>query len=107
MDYVEFCARRGESLSGIGISGVAFDRPSTLKALDLLSATRAVVLGGDVLRRTVAGLEHTYDNWHFEPSQSAEHGQAQLGSVLHARRYVLSYPDPGDGSILYHLVIAT
>lgn len=105
MEYPEYCAVYGESLDAMGMSGVGFDRRAVLGALELLSGAGALVLGGDVLRRTVAGLEHTYDSWHFEPIQSENIQQASIDSVAHSRRYVLSYPDPGDGSILYHLVI--
>jgi hypothetical protein len=105
MEYPEYGALHGESLVSVGMSGVGFDRRAALEALELLSNVGAVVLGGDVLRRTAAGIEHTYDSWHFESSEDEEFGQASLESVAHSRRYILSYPDAGDGSILYHLVI--
>jgi hypothetical protein len=105
MEYPEYCAVHGESLDSMGMFDVGFDRATVLGALELLSNAGAIVLGGDVLRRTVAGLEHTYDSWYFEPTQSKNIEQASLESIAHSRRYVLSYPDPGDGSILYRLVI--
>jgi Immunity protein 40 len=104
--YVEILQERGKSLSEIGVNGMALERDAALEAIEALKDSQSAILGGDVYR-LVAGIpEHTYDNWYSqrEDSESLEHYVRRSWGV--AKRYIESYVDPEDGSILYSLVLS-
>jgi len=107
---------KGRSLADIGIAGVAFTRKDILEALEYLQGSQVAVLGGDVLK-IVRGVQRassfwdgkpkpTHDNWAADRRPGEDLMDYVERSIAEAERYIRSYPDPEDGTILYSPTIS-
>jgi hypothetical protein len=106
---------KGRSLREIGCAGIAFTRKDILDALESLRGGQVAVLGGDVLKIASGaqpdGLcygkpEPTHDNWYADRRPGEDLMDYIERSIAEAERYIRSYPDPEDGTILYSPVIS-
>jgi hypothetical protein len=106
---------KGRSLRDTGVAGVAFARKDLLEALEYLKGSRVAVLGGDVLE-VKGGAQPdsfwyekpkpTHDSWHADRKPREALMDYIERSIAEAERYIRSYPDPEDGTILYSPVIS-
>lgn len=106
---------KGRSLRDIGCAGFAFTRKDILDALESLKGSHVAVLGGDVLEIASGAKpdsfwygkpEPRHDNWHTDRGPGEDLMDYAERSIAEAERYVRSYPDPEDGTILYSPVIS-
>jgi len=106
---------KGRSLRDIYCAGVAFARKDILEALECLKGSQVVVLGGDVLKiasRTQPDSfwyrkpEPTHDSWYVNRRPGEDLKDYIERGIAEAERYIRSYPDPEDGTILYSPVIS-
>jgi hypothetical protein len=106
---------KGRSLREIGCAGIAFTRKDILDELESLRGGQVAVLGGDVLKIASGaqpdGLcngkpEPTYDNWYADRRPGEDLMDYIERSIAEAERYIRSYPDLEDGTILYSPVIS-
>ncbi len=106
---------KGCSLREIDCAGVAFTRKDILDAIESLRGGQVAVLAGDVLKIASGaqpdGLwygkpEPTYDNWYADRSPGEDLMDYIERSIAETERYIRSYPDPQDGTILYSPVIS-
>jgi hypothetical protein len=104
--FREIERERGHSLTEIGTAGVAFTREDALRALECLKGSQAGVLGGDVLKITNGKLRYTHDGWHSDRKQEEDIVNFLRRSITETEKYIQSYPDPGDGTVLYSLVVS-
>ena len=106
---------KGRCLRDMGVAGVAFLRKDVLDALEYLKGSQVVVLGGDVLKINSGAQPNsfhhgkpkpTYDSWHADRRSGEDLMDYIERSIAEAERYIRSYPDPEDGTILYCPVIS-
>ena len=106
---------KGRSLSDTGVAGIAFTRKDLLDGLEYLKGSQVVVSGGDVLKISDGAQPNsfyygkpkpTYDSWHADRRPGEDLVDYIERSIAEAERYVRSYPDPEDGTILYCPVIS-
>ena len=93
------------SLEVIGLNEVAWPKTIAIEILERLQGTDAAALGGDVYRLKGSRPTPDYDNWYSErhPDETLESYTRR--SREEALKYIRSYPDPEDGSVLYVLVL--
>jgi hypothetical protein len=107
--------QKGRSLRDTGVAGFAFTRSDILEALEYLKGSQVAVLGGDVLE-VKTGLQPD-SFWYGKPKPTLSSwytnrkpGEDLIGyierSIAEAERYIRSYPDPEDGTILYSPVFS-
>jgi hypothetical protein len=99
---------KGRSLRDIGCAGFAFTRKDILDALESLKGSQVAVLGGDVLEIANGELRYlgTGDNWYADKRPREDLMDYIQRSIVEAERYIRTYPDPEDGTILYSPVIS-
>jgi hypothetical protein len=87
----------------------------TLEALEYLKGSQVVVLGGDVLQINSGAQPNSFYSGKPKPTYYSWHADRRPGedlmdyierSIAEAERYIRSYPDPEDGTILYCPVIS-
>lgn len=76
------------------------------EALNLLKGTQAAVLGGDVLNIAGEKLRFTGDSWHVDKKLGEDIAHFLERSVAESEKYINTYPDPENGTIIYSLVIS-
>jgi hypothetical protein len=106
--YLRLEKEKGRSLRDICCAGVAFTRKDLLEALEILKGSQVAVLGGDVMEIVNGELQHqhTYGNWTVNRRPGEDLTDYIERSIAEAERYVRSYPDPEDGTILYSPTIS-
>jgi len=104
--YTEILARYGRSLKDIGSDDVVLPRLIALKAINALRGSNVVILGVHVVRIKNGQPEFTYDNAHCEPEDYRSTNDYRRGSWEKIEDYVITYPDPLDGTIWYSLSVA-
>jgi hypothetical protein len=87
-----------------GTNEVAWLRADAMTALACFADSTVATLGIDVLRRSNGRTEHTYDIWTCEPFDGELWRVFAERSRRLAEEFMLQYPDPDDGSIVYVLV---
>ncbi len=106
---------KGRTLRDTGVAGVAFTRKDLLEALECLKGSKVAVLGGDVLAINRGAQpdsfwygkpKPTYDSWHADRRPGEDLMDYIERSIAEAERYIRSYPDPEDGTLLYSPVIS-
>lgn len=99
---------KGRPLREIGYAGVAFTRKDLLCALQALKGSQVAVLGGHVMEIVNGEIQHqhTYDNWHADKRPGEDLMEYVERSIAEAERYIRSYPDPEDRTILYSPTIS-
>jgi hypothetical protein len=54
-----------------------------------------------------AGKPHfTYDSWRVDKRVGENLGAYLAGSLAESEKYILGYPDPEDGTIIYGFVVS-
>jgi hypothetical protein len=85
-----------------------FTRKDLLAALEILKGSQVAVLGGDVMEIVDGELQYlrTGDNWYADRRPGEDLMDYIERSIAEAERYIRSYPDPEDGTILYSPTIS-
>lgn len=105
-EYVKILSEHGRDLKELGVDGAALSKEYALKAIGILRGAKIMILGGDVLRVVNGRIQHTYDSWHYDDHVGLRDQTVVEASFKHAERYLLSYPDAEDGTILYEIGIS-
>jgi hypothetical protein len=81
-------------LSGLGVRSFAWDRETILRFLSDQTCRDFVVLGGDVIEKTVNGYRHRNENWYIEGRNPDEPIELYADrSRKKAINYISAYPD--------------
>jgi hypothetical protein len=106
--YLRLEKKKGCSLSDIGFTDVAFMRKDILEALESLKGSQVAVLGGEAMEIVNGKIQHqhTYDNWSANKRPEEDIMDYIERSMAEAERYIRSYTDPEDGTILYSPTIS-
>ena len=71
-----------------------------------LKGKQIAILGGAVLRIVDGESQYNYDGWHSDFMKDQSFNDYAEKSWRTAWEYVRSYPDSGNGTILYTLTLA-
>lgn len=103
--YLKILAQHGRPLKDIGSDDLALPRLMALKAINALRGSNVVILGVDVVRIKDGQPEYALENTHCEPEDYTSTDEYLRGSWDKVEQYMINYPDPLDGSIMYSLYV--
>lgn len=104
--YREILELRGFSLQEIGSAGSALAKSDALEAVDALKESQVAILGGDVVISTNGKLRYAKENWYIKKGSNEDLRDYLARSRQKAEDYIQTYPDPGNGTILYALIVS-
>ncbi len=81
---------RGKTITSVyfSVAETAWSMEDALLVLEYLQGLQKVVLGGDILTKT---LEYTYDNWYYEPKPQKDVLFNSKHSIRWAQKYLTRY----------------
>lgn len=81
---------RGKTITSVyfSVAETAWHMEDALLVLEYLQGLQKVVLGGDILTKT---LEYTYDNWYYEPKPQKNVLFNSKHSIRWAQKYLTRY----------------
>lgn len=96
----------GRPLDDIGILEIAWSRRTARQVLHSLSNSDVVVLGGDVYVLKSGHFHTSLDNWYCERKNGETNKMFSQRSIEASLRFIESYNDPEDNTVLYVLVFS-
>ena len=104
-EYMSLLEREGYPLTNIGIKEIALNKPSAIKAIEILSKTSIGILGGDVYIIVNGKIEITYDNWYCNEKTFNNYFEFLRESCAIAKAYIRRYKESDVGTVLFTLVL--
>jgi len=105
--YADVVESHGRRLHELGPGVVGFDRAGAILALDSLNGIGVAIARGEVVRMAGERPDYTTDVWRCDRIVGEDQDHYCRRSAREAEEFIHSYPDPGDGEVLYVLVISS
>lgn len=104
--YLDLLNSKGRSLHSIGSNEIALNRAALVEALKALKGKQVAILGVSILRVVDGKPEYNFDGWHSDLVKDHSFSDYAEKSWQAAFKYLGSYPDNGDDTILYAITLA-
>ena len=105
MKLPETLINKAISLADLGVADLAWTRLDVFEIIKELDESNVAVLGGDVLKKEDTKYKYNYDNWHSDIEPGEQWDDYAKRSRKETQEYLKRYPDPGDNTYIYSLVL--
>lgn len=104
-DYEDFLSKVGIPLKSIGLNETALLRGDALRAIELLAAGSAPILGGDVYYKYSDRIDPAYANWYIIQDSSESATSYFDRSIREAIEYIERFPKRENEQPIFVLVV--